>query len=263
LSQQIQLDSELKKASNRAKQLERTAAAYREQLGRLEEDPERYTPTDRDNIVVEAKKRLLDLELQLQQLLNKDFREDGRLVSNVRREIALVEKFLRAQEADIHSRLQKGNPVYQEVETELLRTEADLASENASVALLAKQLDNLSDEIRALDGNEKRFRALQRAVEVNESNYLTYVAQREEARISDELDRQKIANISVVQVPFASPSPVAPNRWLNIGLGLLFGALVALTGGFLSELSSQRSSTTDQVEEWLHVPVLASIDREE
>jgi len=263
LNQRVDLDSDLKRTLNRVEELQRIIVTYREQLRRISQDSSRYTPTDRENIVVDAQKRLLDLELQLQQLLSKDFREDSRTVSNVRREIELVRQFLHAQETDIKTRVKTGNPVFQEVEKELLKANAELVSQRAGAAVLGEQLAQLDKEIQVLDQKESELRNLQRAVEVNEKNYLTYVEKHEEALISDELNRQKIANISVIQPPYAEIEPVKPRTLLNLILGTLFGAILSLTYAFFVESASQSLSTPKQVERRLGLPVLVSIGRKD
>ena len=79
-----------------------------------------YTLSERDKIIVDARSRLLSLQLKEQDLL-KQYQEDNRLVQNTRKEIRLVQEFLKEQETEISGKVRTGNPVSQEVEKERSR----------------------------------------------------------------------------------------------------------------------------------------------
>ena len=232
LQQQVQRDTALQDTKNRIAELGKKVAAYRETLREIGQDPERYTQTERDNIVVEAQTRLLGLELKAQELLAKGYREDSRSVASAREEISLVKGFLATKEAEVGRDVRTGNPVYQEVEKELLKAEAELASLQAGAVTLAEQLAELDRRIDGLNDKQNELRNLEREFKVNEQNYLTYLEKHEEARISDDLDRKKIVNISVIQAPVAPQKPVKPKKLLNLILGMLLGALGGLGFAF-------------------------------
>jgi uncharacterized protein involved in exopolysaccharide biosynthesis len=259
LRQQVELDTALKNTKNRGEELQKKVASYREQLRDIAQNKARYTQTERDRIVVDTQNQLLSLQLKEQELLAKNYREDSRLVGNVRKEIQLVKDFLKAQEADISRKVQTGNPVYQEVEKEMLKAEAELTSQRAGAVTLTQQLAQLDHEIQAVDQKQNELRNLQRELSTNEKNYQTYVEKLEEARISDDLNQQKISNISVIQAPVVPQKPVKPKKLLNIILGILLGAFTGLGYAFFSEYNSQSFSTPEQVERRLGLPVLTSI----
>ncbi len=71
-------------------------------------------------------------------------------------------------------------------------------------------------EIKTLDLQGKELKDLNREVSTNEMNYKTYQEKKEEARISDEMNRQKLANISVIQAAVVPSRPVKPKKALNI-----------------------------------------------
>jgi uncharacterized protein involved in exopolysaccharide biosynthesis len=259
LRQQVELDTGLQATHNRVEELQKKVASYREQLRGMAQNKARYTQTARDAIVVNAQNHLLSLQLKEQELLAKDYREDSRFVDNVRKEILLVKAFLRAQEEDISRKVQTGNPVYQEIEKELFKAEAELASQRAGAVTLAQQFAQLNRKIQAVDQKQNELRNLQRELSTHEKNYQTYAEKLEEARISDDLNHQKIANISVIQAPATTQKPVKPKKLLILILAILLGAVSGLGYAFLVEFTSQSFSTPEQVERRLGLPVLASI----
>jgi uncharacterized protein involved in exopolysaccharide biosynthesis len=145
------------------------------------------------------------------------------------------------------------------VEKETIKTRAELSSQVAKAAALTRQLGNLENEIRSFDllGNE--FQTLKREVASNEKNYRTYLERLEEARISEDMDRKKMANISVIQPAAVPAKPVKPKKGLNILLGMILGAVSGLGFAFFSEYTSESFSTPGIAEKQLALPVLTTI----
>jgi polysaccharide biosynthesis protein PslE len=258
LKQRMELDTDLKNTSNHIDELQKRLSSLKSQMKVISEDKDRYTETERDKIIVEAKAKLLDLKLKERELLEK-YKESNRLVMNVRREIELVTDFIRQQEEDITSKVKTVNIVYQEVEKDALKTEADLNSQFAKVRTLRLQLSQVDREIQSINLNEKELVGLKREVSNNDKNYRTYVDKVEEARISDDMNVQKMANVSVIQAAAVPANPVKPKKALNILLGVILGAVSGLGFAFFSEFSSQGLSTPESVEKRLGLPVLATI----
>jgi len=166
--------------------------------------------------VPSAQEELLRLRLQERKLLNTH-NEDSRQVENVRHEIALVEKFL-ATEANNHT-----------------------GRHGEELGILSTRREGLRERLATIDGQlgslpalSARFRELQRAVDAKESSYKRSMTRLESARTSAEMDKQKLANISVIQPAYAPLEPVSPRPMLNlvvaviVGGGLAAGAALAM-----------------------------------
>ena len=81
----------------------------------------------------------------------------------------------------------------------------------------------------------------------------------EEARISDAMDNQKIANISVVEPALPPIKPVKPKKILNIILSIILGSVAGLGVAFSSEYFSHGFNNSEDVKKHLGLKVLASI----
>ena len=173
-------------------------ASFRGQMKSILADKNLYTQTERDRIIVEARAKLLTLQLSEQDLSSK-YTDNNRLLVNVRKEIQIIRDFLKEQEEAIGGKVKTANPVYQEAEKEAVKAEAEEASLRAKAATLQAQIGQLDGEIKTLDLQEKELLGLKREVNTNDKNFRTYQDKKEEARISDEMNRQKLANISVIQ----------------------------------------------------------------
>ncbi len=100
---------------------------------------------------------------------------------------------------------------------------------------------------------------LKRDMAVNDKNYRTYVEKVEDGRILDDLNRQKSANISVIEEPTVPARPVKPRKLLNIALGLDSRPVRRPRARICQEFSAQGLSTPESAERRLGVPVLTTI----
>ena len=260
LKQQMDLDTESKDTKKNIDELRSRLSTLQAQMKAfsLPGNKNAYTPTELDKIIVEGRGKLLDLQLEEQQLLEQ-YKETNPLVANVRKEIAIVSDFLGKQEGGIEKKVETGNPVYQGVEADALKTQAELSSQLANEGVLGRQLDQVNGEIGSLDLKGRQLEDLQRSEELDNLNYRNYAGKVEEARISDDMNRQKMANVSVIQEAGIPAKPVHPKKGLNILLSILLGAVAGVGYAFLAEYYSQVLSTPEGAEKRLGLPVLASI----
>jgi uncharacterized protein involved in exopolysaccharide biosynthesis len=258
LKQRVELDTELKKAGNAVDEYRKKLASLKSQMMDIAKNKGRYTQTERDRIIIEARAKLLDLQLKEQDLLQK-YKESNRLVRNVRKEKELVAGFLGQQENDIANKVTTGNPVYQEAEKEAIKTQADVEAQVAKATTLKVQLAQIDNEIQSLDQKDKKIQELKREVTNNDKNYRTYVDKLEEARVSDDMNTKKMANVSVIQAATVPAKPIKPRTLLNILLGIILGAVSGIGYAFLSEYISLGLSTPESVEKRLGLPVLTTI----
>ena len=261
LEQRRDLDTALKEAQNKKYGLTSKLAALREQLARVPERTslESVSSSARERVIDETKANLLTLRLKEQELLTK-FQEKSRLVENIRNEIAMVEEFIKEQESLLTDTVKTGkNPVYQELEIEIFRAEAELNSLKTQVGETAQQLQGLDDKLAKLDKLEKELATLQLKVDSDQQNYTMSLAKVEEARVSEEMDQLKMANISIVQPPTVPEKPVKPRKAFNLLLSVLVGGAAGLTLAFASEYKEGGYSRPEYAARDLNLPILTSI----
>ncbi len=118
--------------------------------------------------------------------------------------------------------------LYQQAQSALLSEEPALASLQAQAEQLRGQLAGVREELAALNEHEMRISALQREVDLLETDYRKYSANMEQARIDQQLEVQHMSNVGVVQPASYEPRPVRPRMMMNLLLGIgggLFGGL--------------------------------------
>ena len=68
------------------------------------------------------------------------------------------------------------------------------------------------ENARQLEQKDLAHRDLARTAKADEDNYLLYLHKREEARMADALDEQRILNVSIIETPTVPALPTA-DRW--------------------------------------------------
>ena len=189
--------------------------------------------------------RLTDLKLKEEALLAK-YTEQSVMVTNVRKEIATAQDLLSKEEKTYHDKAVNS----------ITHTLNALRGKEASQKQHLAEYQQALNRINAI---ELRLKELEREVKLNEENYQLYIKNMEEARISDAMDNQKIANISVIEPAQPPIRPVKPKKKLNILLSLILGGFAALGVAFSSEYLSHTFNNSGDVKRQLGLKVMASI----
>jgi len=189
--------------------------------------------------------KITELRLKEAELLNR-YSETNTFVVNVRREIEQAEQLLAREEMTYHDK--------------------DARSLDQSIQALKQKEAALRESLAASRGRlnsiaavEMRFIELERQFKLNEENYQLYVRKMEESRISNAMDTEKIANLSVVEPASVPITPTRPRILLNIAVSVLLGGLLSLLVMVTADRLSHTFGKTEDIEKRLGVPVLASI----
>ncbi|HVU88289.1 MAG TPA: GumC family protein [Pirellulales bacterium] len=179
----------------------------------------------------------------------------------IRRQVDEMKTILAEQEARRSQTTKKLNPVYQDAQKDLLLTEAQLASEDAEAKSLETQMADIRTRLTEMNDTQERVNELVRKTELIEASYRQYAQNREQARIDEALESDRISNVNVVQPPSFVAKPVSPKKGLTLACGLILATLGSLTLAFASEHFDRSVKTAEEVERELGVPVLLSVPR--
>ena len=241
LSQEASLRSALNQTLNEKAETENRIRQLRHQLATT---PDAITVDDNnriDEVQVKLVERLVELELQEHQLLTK-YNDQNRFIQRIRYEIKMVRRMLAKHRSNITLRY----------EAELQALKAKEESQGAQLAAIQKKHEKINR--LALE-----FDRLQQTIEVLRENYRLYLAKFEEARISDAMDKEKIANIKVIETarpPFESSSS---GLFRTMAFAIFLGGAGGFGLAFFSEYLDDSLEKNEDVENHLRLPVLASI----
>lgn len=184
---------------------------------------------------------------------------DHRLVVAARDELRLVEDAL-AREEESRSVVTTGvDQNYETLMREYDMAKADLESATARSALLENELAVRQADLTELIGDTSTLAQLQREVDLLREEYLDYRENLHLTEVNQALDEDGISNLSVAQPATAPVEPVSPIKALNIAAGIVLGLMAAVGLAFTMYLLDDSITTSENVEEHLEIPVLASI----
>ncbi len=106
------------------------------------------------------------------------------------------------------------------------------------------------------------MKELERQVGINEANYKLYLTKFEEAKISENMNRQKIGNVSIIESAIPPLKPIKPKKRLNVLIGGFLGLLSGIAIAFSIEFINPIFRTREDVSQFLGLPVLATLPKE-
>src|SRR5580698_343992 len=219
------------------------------------------TDADAGLLLQQLNSALLASDLKKTQLLMK-YSPDYPLVVEAQAEVDQAKAAIAdAQKNHIMTRTTDQDTTYELLRQDLAKTRADLASQQANVAVLSTSIGELRNQTVSLDQKNVKQQDLLREAKANEDNYLLYLAKREQERSSAAMDLGRVANVSLATPPVVPVLP-AYSPFMIFALGLLFSIFASVGAAFLAEYFDPSFLTPGEVNEMLRVPVLASIPRQ-
>lgn len=194
----------------------------------------------------EQRSQLNALRLKEKEATQK-YHDRSQVLIGIREDIKLVTQQMKEQEENMRN-------------AEYFRIEAEIGPLELRIANLKRQIGSVESQIQAFGKDTAELQKLKREVAANDVNYQIYLKKVEEARISENMDKRKMTNITVVQqptVPVASDIE-AGNKVFRAGL--LAALVLSLGVAFLFEYVPQTFSTPESVRRRLKVPVLAALE---
>jgi uncharacterized protein involved in exopolysaccharide biosynthesis len=206
-------------------------------------------------VLQQMKTTLLNLELKRSEMISK-YQPDYPPVQELDKEIAEARAAI-AGEKPLNDATTDQNPAYVWIESELAKAQTDLRGYQAKAAETEAIVRQTLDSARRLDVKSIEQQDLLRAAKASEENYLLYLRKREEANITDALDRTDILNVGIAEKPTVPVFP-AQSAWM-FGLFAMVLALSVSSGMILTlEYLDTSFRTPAEVEGFLDLPVLAA-----
>ena len=232
------LDGRLKVAQNEVTELEEKAAFIQ-------------SPRWTVDLPSETRTQMLNLQQKEQGLLEK-YNENSRAVISARQEINALKESIRLNHEEARR-------------VELGKIQGQLAAARARAGSIKAQMRATEGELNALDNNGRQFQALKREAAQLEQNQQIYARKLEESLIMDDMDRQKMVAVSIVQkatVP-ATPKKQKITRGAMVAGGFFGGIAAGIALAIVLELMTPGMPTPASAEKTLGVPVLVSVMRRE
>jgi uncharacterized protein involved in exopolysaccharide biosynthesis len=204
------------------------------------------------------KATLMSLELKRTELLTK-YQPTYPLVLEVDRQIADTRSSIATAESKpVRDETTDRNPTYAWINEELAKTKAEHSGLHARVAATEAIVSQYKQKTQELEQEGITQQNLLRTLKTSEENYLLYQRKREEARMTDALDRMRILNVVVAEQPIVPALP-SNSPWPAVAMGLFLASMVSLGLTFTLEHLDPSFRTPSQVIAELNIPLLAAV----
>jgi uncharacterized protein involved in exopolysaccharide biosynthesis len=151
--------------------------------------------------------------------------------------------------------------MYNQLEKERLAAMSEITTLQASGHVIALQISDLDKKIQRLDALNKELIVLERQRAAAEQNYNAYLTRVEEAKVSEEMDRLKMANISVIQRAEVPRGPAGRSPTLLLILGAMLGVMAGTGFGLFLEYFQGAYTRPDHAAHDLNLPLLGSFSQ--
>jgi uncharacterized protein involved in exopolysaccharide biosynthesis len=207
----------------------------------------------------ELQTQLVSLELKRTDVLSK-FNPGYRPLQDLEKQIQELKNTITdVKKVPLVEETTDTNPANDWLRVELAKARSELASLKASAPAREQAVDEYRSMALALDRKDMKRTDLVRMQKVNEEKYLLYLRKQEEARIEQELDRQRILNVAIAQDPAIPILPEPSLMSLKLGLTAFLAALLSIGGALAVDHYDRTFRTSAEVATFLQLPVLGSI----
>jgi uncharacterized protein involved in exopolysaccharide biosynthesis len=245
------------------KETEKRARVVEQQLASTpEQTVSQVRSSENQFLMQQLKTTLLELQLKRTRLLEK-FKPDYQPVQEVQKQSSqTLDAINKAEQLPVREETTDRNPSYEWLQSELTKSNAELASLHARADETLSVISQYRAQLGIIDVNGAAQQNLLREVKEAEGNDLLYKQKREEARIGDALDRQRIVNVAIAEAATAPALPAHPHWALTLLLGILLACLVSPGVAFAADYFDPSLRTPDELRDVLQIPVLAALPKE-
>ena len=215
--------------------------------------------SENGDLIRGLKARLLELDLQHTNLLQK-FTPEYPPVQQLQAQIDQTRAALTdAQATPVSAETTDQNPTHQWLRDERARVAIERNAQRARSQSLARTIAEYRTRAQHFDDARARQEELVQSVRLAQETHQLYQQKREEARISDALDRTRIANVSLAEEPTVPTMPSSSGRGMLLALAGVAGIASSLMTALLLHRLNPYFRSPDEVQEFLGVPVLATL----
>lgn len=224
--------------------------------------PQRLTTsssaTDDAQVLQGLKATLMTLELKRTELLTK-YQPTYPLVQEVDKQLTETRDSIASEESKpLRAETTDRNPTYAWINEELAKAKAEESGLHARAAAIQAIVAKYQASAHDLDQKGILQQDLLRRVKTEEENYLLYEHKREDARMTDALDRTRIVNVAVADQP-TTPALPSNSRWTILLLGAVLASGLSVGMALTVEYLDPSFRTPSEVFSELNIPVLAAV----
>jgi uncharacterized protein involved in exopolysaccharide biosynthesis len=263
LSQRGDLDTDLHTAKANLAQAQQRQLQLQQLMRRVPEKLPDSASGEKYRALDDARTRLADLRTKQSQML-ATYAPNSPAMASLNAGIATAEAEVAARNGELNNRnTTTPNTVYQTLQTDYLRTNAEAESNAQPVRILTDEIASIDQRLSDLQKNRGTFNDLVREQQIAEETYRTLSLQYADARVKGNLNDQRISPAVVISAPTLPYKTARPRNLVTLLACLFGGTLLAAAAALLREATDDRFTTAEQVTFFLDIPVLASLEQKQ
>lgn len=236
------------------------AASIQSQMSQTPERIQKETRQEQNLALQQLKPQVMQLRAERAELLTR-YQPTSERIKEIDAKLASEEKILDNEDhLEVNEQLTDVNPVWITMQTDLKTAAASAASAKATRDELEKQIGDANQQLAALVTNGVELQRLQRQATSDSDAYQAYVRKTEEARASEELNSNKILNVSVAQPPIDPIVPTFPSVPFNLAVGLMLAVLFGAAAAYWAEESDSKIYSSSVVNDLTRLPIVATLN---
>ena len=192
-------------------------------------------------------------------ILEELIREMGPLVIERERVAAHYQKSSLKYQALNHQVEELRQTYNKQIKSILPGNALDLNGLNSYAAVLRQHISEIDKKSLLLSEKQVEYERLVRELKQQEKNYLLYLNKTEEARIEEQQDTSRAANVTVTSWAMVPSVPVFPKKFLMGLLSLVIGSFVGIAGAFTAYYMDHTVKTPEDITRTCRSPVLTFI----
>ena len=192
------------------------------------------------------KERITSLKMERAKLLGR-YLPGAEIVQKTDSEIASLEDLLSQEGQTVKaSTTQQANPLYTELQESLAQHDIQIAGLQSHDEELAHPIAALRSKLENLDKGADSIEQADMDYRLAEESYLEYFKRRAEARLEEELDTQRLANVALIEAPQTPIEPVYPRKLFIMGILLPVSLVIGVSiAAFVETLDDRLNSERD------------------
>jgi uncharacterized protein involved in exopolysaccharide biosynthesis len=213
-----------------------------------------------DKLIDDATTALLAAQAK-RTLLAMKYDDSYPLVQEADQEIAQAKTAVAHAEAErTLSETTDRDPTYELLREDIAKSEADLSAQRATLAAAGRSVQSIQAQMVNLDQLSLSQQDLLRDAKADESNYLLYLAKREQERTTNALDATRIANVAIAVPPAIPVLPVF--SWpMIVFIALCSATVLSIGSAYAIDYFDPSFQTPAQVIDILGIPVVVAVSK--
>lgn len=243
--------------------LEQATAEIVDLEGKIAETPDEIVAAKQaqsDSTWSGMRQKVFDLEVLETEQAEK-YTDDHVLLQQTRGQLAEARAILAKIQSERVNESRTPNPAKRRMREDLQKLQTRIVGLKSIIAEKESQRKSTQQNVDELHVHEKILTKMDRDIERAETSLASLRERQEEARVIDELQKDRISNVKVFQAPPLVERPASPQKKLVAAGFLMIGLFGGIGLAFLREFGTTQIRTPDHIESNLHAPVVSTIPR--